>query len=130
MDYAVVKQIHLSAVLLSGLGFATRGWASLHGAAWVGGRSARTLPHVVDTVLLASALTLAWMLRLNPAASPWLTAKILGLLAYIALGMVALRPRYAVALRTGAWAAALLVLGWIASVALLKNPWGVFALLV
>lgn len=130
MDYAVVKQIHLSAVLLSGLGFAARGWASLRGAAWVQGRSARTLPHVVDTVLLASALTMAWMLRLNLAASPWLTAKVLGLLVYIALGMVVLRPRYAFALRSGAWAAALLVLGWIVSVALLKNPWGVFALLI
>ena len=130
MDYAVVKQIHLSAVLLSGLGFAARGWASLRGAAWVQGRSARTLPHVVDTVLLASALTMAWMLRLNLAASPWLTAKVLGLLVYISLGMVVLRPRYAFALRSGAGAAALLVLGWIVSVALLKNPWGVFALLI
>jgi len=129
MDYASVKLMHQSAVALSALGFAIRGRASLHGAAWMHGRSAKTLPHVVDTVLLASALTLAWMLRLNPTGSPWLMAKIVGLLLYIALGMVALRPRYPLALRGGAWAAALLVLGWIASVALLKNPWGVFALL-
>ena len=30
------------------------------------GRAAKSLPHVVDTVLLLSALTLAWMLRLTP----------------------------------------------------------------
>jgi uncharacterized membrane protein SirB2 len=130
MDYASIKLIHQSAVALSALGFTIRGWASLQGAAWVGGRSAKTLPHIVDTVLLASALTLAWMLRLNPANSPWLLTKILGLLLYIALGMVALRPGNHRALRTVAWVAALLVLGWIASVALLKSPWGVFGLLL
>jgi uncharacterized membrane protein SirB2 len=85
---------------------------------------------VVDTVLLASALTLAWMLRLNPVGSAWLSAKILGLLLYIALGMVALRPRFSLAVRALAWAAAMLVLAWIASVGLLKNPWGIFAFVV
>ena len=130
MDYATVKLIHQSAVALSAIGFASRGWASLQGAAWVSSRSAKTLPHVVDTVLLASALTLAWMLRLNPVGSAWLTAKILGLLLYIALGMVALRPRFSLAVRALAWAAAMLVLGWIASVGLLKNPWGFFAFLL
>ena len=39
---------------------------------------AKTLPHLVDTVLLLSALTLAWMLRLTPGNAPWLLAKIVG----------------------------------------------------
>ena len=62
-------------------------------------RCARTLPHLVDTVLLASALAMAWMLRLNPLTTPWLAAKIVGLLLYIALGMLALRPGRPLALR-------------------------------
>lgn len=114
----------MGAVALSATGFAMRGLAALRGAAWVQGRLAKTLPHAVDTVLLLSALRLAWMLGLNPLSTPWLLAKILGLLLYIGLGMVALRPRFAPGARAAAWLAALLVLGWIASVAVTKNPWG------
>ena len=124
MDYLTVKHLHMGAVALSATGFAARGLAGLRGAAWVQGRAARTLPHIVDTVLLLSALTLAWMLRLNPLATPWLLAKIGGLLLYIALGMVALKPRFALPMRAAAWLGALLVLGWMASVAVTKNAWG------
>lgn len=126
MDYATIKLVHQSMVLLSGLGFAVRGIASLRSAHWVQGRLAKTLPHMVDTTLLVSALTLAWFLQLNPVHTPWLMAKILGLLLYIALGMVALRARFSVAVRTSAWVSALVVLCWIASVALTKSPLGFF----
>src|SRR6187549_1182457 len=107
MDYAVVKLIHQSAVALSVTGFFLRGAASLLGAAWVSGRTAKTLPHLVDTVLLGSALALAWML-----------GKIIGLVLYVALGVVALRPGRPMAVRTAAWLAALGVVGWIVSVAM------------
>jgi uncharacterized membrane protein SirB2 len=130
MDYIVIKMLHQSAVILSGLGFAVRGMASLRGAQWTQGRLAKTLPHIVDTVLLLSALTLAGMLRLNPAHAPWLLAKILGLLLYIGLGVVALRVRLPWKVRATAWVLALVVLFWIASVAILKNPWGFLVLVL
>jgi len=95
----------------------------------VRGRLAKTLPHVIDSVLLLSALTLAWMLRLTPSAAPWLLAKIIGLLLYIGLGVVALRPGGPLAVRATAWAAALLTFGWIVSVAVTKNPLGFFGAL-
>lgn len=128
MDYFIVKTIHQTAVVLSVAGFFARGLASLNGAAWVRGRLAKTLPHIVDTVLLASALWLAWMLRLMPSAAPWLTAKIIGLLVYIGLGIVALRPGRPAPVRAAAWVAALLTFGWIVSVALTKNSMGFLAL--
>ena len=124
MDYQTIKTIHIGAVTLSASGFAVRGLAALRGAAWVQGRLAKTLPHVLDTLLLLSALGLVWMLRLNPLLTPWLLAKILGLLLYIGLGMVSLRPRLSPALRATTWLSALLVLGWMASVAVSKNPLG------
>ena len=68
---------------------------------------AKTLPHLVDSVLLLSALTLAWMLRLTPGNAPWLLAKIVGLVVYVALGVVALRPGVSCAVRAAAWVAAL-----------------------
>ena len=126
MDYSTLKLIHQASVVLSVSGFFARGLASFAGAAWARGRVARTLPHIVDTVLLGSALLMAWMLRLTPGAAPWLAAKIVGLLLYIALGILALRPGRPLALRVGAWMAALLTFGWIVSVALTKNPLGIF----
>ena len=127
VDYALVKTVHQGAVALSIAGFFARGAAARAGADWVRGRLARTLPHIVDSVLLVSALTLAWMLRLTPANAPWLLAKILGLLAYIGLGVIALRPGRPLPVRATAWVAALAVVGWIVSVALLKDPRGFFA---
>jgi uncharacterized membrane protein SirB2 len=127
VDYALVKAIHQGAVTLSVCGFFARGLGSLRGARWVQQRAAKTLPHIVDTVLLASAIGLAWMLRLNPAASPWLMAKIVGLVAYVGLGTVALRPSRPVAVRAAAWVAALATVGWIASVAIAKTPLGFLA---
>jgi uncharacterized membrane protein SirB2 len=129
MDYFVVKTIHQGAVALSLSGFFARGLGSLRGAAWVRGRFAKTVPHVVDTVLLLSALTLAWMLRLTPGSAPWLAAKIIGLVVYVGLGVVALKPGRPLRVRAAAWIAALATFGWIVSVAITKNPLGVLALI-
>ena len=85
MDYAAWKLLHQGAVTVSISGFVLRGAASFAGAQWTRGRLARTLPHVVDTLLLLSALVMAWSLRLNPAGTPWLAAKIGGLLLYIGI---------------------------------------------
>jgi uncharacterized membrane protein SirB2 len=128
VDYALLKIVHQGAVVLSLGGFFARGAAGLSGARWVRSRPARTLPHVVDSVLLLSALAMAWMLRLTPGNAPWLTAKVVGLVLYIALGMVALRPGRSLPIRAGAWLAALAVFAWIVSVAILKTPLGFFAL--
>jgi uncharacterized membrane protein SirB2 len=129
MDYSAIKAIHQSAVALSFAGFFARSLGSMRGAAWVRGRLAKTLPHVVDTVLLASAIALAWVLRLNPLQAPWLLAKIIGLVLYIALGMVALKPGRPARVRAAAAIAAMLVFGYIVSVALTRNPLGLLAAL-
>jgi uncharacterized membrane protein SirB2 len=126
MDYALVKLVHQCAVALSISGFFVRGLGALGDAAWVKSRAAKTLPHIVDSVLLLSALTLAWMLRLSPGNAPWLMAKIIGLLVYIGLGMLALKPGRPWGVRATAWVAALFTFGWIVSVALTKQPLGFF----
>ena len=124
MDYAAWKLLHQTLVTLSISGFVLRGMGSFGGAAWARGRTARTLPHAVDSALLLSAVVLAWQLGLNPLRTPWLAAKITGLLLYIGFGMLALRPGRPLRLRIAAWLAALLCFGWIVSVALSKNPLG------
>lgn len=129
MDYVTLKLVHQSAVGLSIFGFLLRCTASLSGASWVRGKPARTLPHVLDTVLLASALGLAWILRLNPATTPWLLAKIVGLVLYVALGMMALKPGRSRRVRCIACLAALACFAQIVATAITKDPTGLFALL-
>lgn len=123
MDYALIKTLHVSAAVLSITGFLARGLGALAGAQWVRSRAARSLPHVVDTVLLLCGLSLAWMLRLSPHAAPWLAAKLIALVVYIGLGMVALKPGRPVKLRAVALAGALLAVGYIVAVALGKQAW-------
>lgn len=57
-------------------------------AAWL-----RVLPHVIDTLLLISALTLVVWSQQYPFVRPWLTAKVCALVVYILLGVVALRGK-------------------------------------
>lgn len=130
MDYPTLKLIHQTAVALSFAGFVLRGQAALRGQDWVRRRAARTWPHLIDTVLLGSAIALAWMASLPPWQVPWLGAKVIGLLVYIGLGTVALKPGRSLRVRTAAWVAALLAFGYIVSVALTKDPAGALAWLL
>lgn len=122
--YLALKHFHITCVVLSGAGFFLRGWWSVTGSPLLAARLTRWLPHLIDTCLLASAIGLAWMAGQYPFVHAWLTAKVLGLLAYIGLGSVALRPGRPRAVRLAAWLAALAVFSFIVSVALTKNPLG------
>jgi len=130
MDYGVLKMIHESAATLSFAGFFARGIGMLGDAAWVRHRVSKTLPHLVDTVLIVSAVWLAWLLRLTPSNAPWISAKIAGLLVYIGIGMVALRFGRTKGVRASAWVLAMLVFAWIVSVAITKDPRGFVSFVV
>jgi uncharacterized membrane protein SirB2 len=125
--YAALRQLHRACAVLSIAGFALRWAAGLAGQAWVRQRAARTLPHVVDTVLLGSALALAVGAGFTPANAPWLVTKVVLLLVYIGLGLLALSPRRPRGLRVAAGAAALLVAGHIVAVAFVKHSAGLLA---
>jgi uncharacterized membrane protein SirB2 len=83
----------------------------------------RVLPHVVDTVLLASALCLAYALGWSGTRG-WLPAKLGGVVAYIALGSVAVKRGPTLSVRRAAFIGALLAFAYAASVALSKSPYG------
>jgi uncharacterized membrane protein SirB2 len=128
MDYASLKIFHVAAVALSVTGFAVRALGALAGADWVRRRAARTLPHVLDSLLLLSGLALLWMLRLSPHQAPWLAAKLVGLVVYIALGVIALRPATAKGVRAVSAVLAVATVAWMVSVARSKNPMGALAM--
>ena len=78
-------------MLLSGALFFARGTSVLAGASWPMRKPVRLTSYAIDSVLLAAALALAAILPVGLFANGWLTAKIVLLLAYIALGTFALK---------------------------------------
>lgn len=124
-----VKSIHVGSVCLSIAGFLARGVLMLRGSPLLKARFVRIAPHVLDTVLLASALWLCWLLGQYPFVQGWLTAKVLGLLAYIVLGTIALRRGRSRRVRAAAFAAALATVAYVVTVAIAHDPRGPLALL-
>jgi len=122
VSYLALKHLHVTCVVLSGLGFCLRGWWMLHESPLGQHRLTRVVPHIVDSLLLGSALTMAWMSSQYPFVNGWLTAKFLGLLAYILLGMMALKRGRTRAIRARFLVLALLAYAYIVSVALTRNP--------
>ena len=124
--YAEIRLVHIAAVLASGGLFFVRGLV----LAW-GARTLtvllRYLSFAIDTVLLTAALMLMTIVRQYPFVDAWLTAKVLLLVLYIALGLVAFRGAGNPALRLGSWVAALAVYAFIISIARAHNPLGIFA---
>jgi uncharacterized membrane protein SirB2 len=78
--------------------------------------------HIVDTILLASAIALAVMIRQYPFAAPWITAKVVALVLYIVLGSIALKHGRTPRIRIAAWIAAQCVFAYIVWVAIHKDP--------
>lgn len=126
--YVQIRTVHIWAVTASGLLFALRGGAfNLLGANWPRALPVRLLSWSIDTILLTAALMLMTVVRQYPFVDPWLTVKVLLLVVYIGLGTLAFaaaRPRPA---RIGFWIAALVVFGFIATVARAHHPLGLFS---
>lgn len=120
--YLWVKYLHVGCVILSLSGFAARGALMLVGSPLLNARWVRVAPHVVDTLLLASAAWLAWALEQYPFVHGWLTAKVLGLLAYIGFGMVALRRGRTKGVRAAFFALACASAAYVVWVALTRDP--------
>lgn len=125
MTYLALKHLHMTCVALSASGFCLRALWMLTGSPLLQKRLTRVLPHVVDSLLLASAIGLAVWSGQYPLVEPWLTAKVGGLLVYIVCGSIALKRGKTPRQRALFAALALLALGYIISVALTRQvlPW-------
>lgn len=124
LSYFAVKHMHVICVVLSGAGFALRGFWMMVDSPLLQCRRGRVIPHLVDTVLLASAVWLAFTSHQYPFKDDWLTAKLGGLVLYILLGALALRHGRTKSQRVLALVTALAVFGWIVSVAVSRQPQG------
>ena len=119
--YFAIKNLHVTCVVFSATGFLLRGLWMVTGSPLLRHKLTRVLPHIIDSLLLLSAIALAVMIQQYPFSAGWVTAKVFGLLAYILLGTVALKRGRTLGMRVAAFVAALLVYAWIVSVAITKN---------
>jgi uncharacterized membrane protein SirB2 len=126
VNYLALKHLHITFAVLSGSFFLLRGVWMLLDSPLLQRRWVRIVPHVVDTLLLASALGLVFWSGQYPFVQSWLTAKVLALLAYIVLGTVALKRGKTKGIRTFALLAALATFAYIVAVALTRRADVVF----
>ena len=126
--YGELRFLHIAAALASGAGFTLRGAWMLVDSPRLGARWVRVVPHVVDTLLLVSALALVFASGQFPGALPWLNAKVVALLAYVGCGLFALR-RGRKAVRVLCFVLALACYAYIVTTARTRDPQGVLALL-
>ncbi len=122
MAYGFLKQFHLATIAITLTLFVLRGVWMMADSPRLQARWVRIVPHVNDTLLLASGLSLAVLLGQYPLENGWLTAKLFALILYIVLGTVALKAGRTKGMRIAAWIAALLVFGYMVAVAVTRAP--------
>jgi len=92
--YELLKTLHIFLALLSGLGFALRGFIRLVLNRPLAHPLVRFGPHLIDTLLLASGVALWMILGLSPLSAGWFGVKLLIIVVYIVLGISAFRIRH------------------------------------
>jgi len=120
--FSLLKIIHISTVVFTGSYFFIRGLALINHQQWYKEIRARKVSRYNDTTLLLSGMGMAALMEQYPFIDAWLTAKILLIVIYIILGMLALYWLQSWKQKILAGLAALLVYGYIVGIALSKNP--------
>jgi uncharacterized membrane protein SirB2 len=125
--YLVLRHVHIGCAILTIAMFVLRGALMLADSLWQRNVVLRYLPHAVDTLLLTSALMLTTVIHQYPFGASWLTAKVVLLVVYVVLGSIALKRGRTRAIRTAAFVAALLTVGFLVTVARSHHPLGILA---
>ncbi|AZG74428.1 SirB2 family protein [Shewanella livingstonensis] len=89
--YPAVKHTHMMLVAMSVIFFIVRFVLHLRQSPIMEKKFVKVAPHVIDTFLLLSGFTLCFMIKQYPFVDPWMTEKITCVVAYIALGVMALK---------------------------------------
>jgi uncharacterized membrane protein SirB2 len=118
----IAKSIHMITLTITIVGFILRGILMLRESPLLNAKPVKILPHVNDTLLLVSALWAGALINQYPFVDAWLTAKIMGALAYIVFGAFALTYGKTKQVRITCFILALLCFGYVVAVAATKNP--------
>ena len=121
--YGFWYSLHVVCVYLSLAGFLLRGYWLFADSPLRHARLTRILPHVIDTLLLVGAIGLVWVTHQYPFVHGWVTVKVLALLLYIGLGLLAFRFADGRTARVAAFVGAVLAFLYMLSVAYSRQPW-------
>ena len=124
--YLIIKNTHLTLVTISLLLFSIRGLMMVLKNENYRHRIFRVLPPLVDTLLLASGVSLMVILQQYPTTVSWLAVKLSALIIYILLGVVALNRVNNYRLQVISFIAAVSVVLFMVSVAINHHPLGIF----
>lgn len=119
--YLGLKHLHLTCITLSLLLFTLRFYWRQQNPTMLQKKWVKILPHSIDTLLLSSAIGMAWIASISPFAHPWLAAKILALFAYIVAGTFAIKRAQNWPAQIVSFVLALLCFSYIIMVALSKQ---------
>jgi len=89
---SILPQLHATLAFVSFTGFLLRAWWTLWREKPLARLWRRTLPDLLDTLLLTTGLLL-FFTRGHSLAEGWLALKLVAVVGYIALGFAALRLR-------------------------------------
>ncbi|MDB6060696.1 MAG: regulator SirB [Verrucomicrobiaceae bacterium] len=120
--YFALKHIHVLCAVISIVGFIIRGALRLANSSVLQKKWIRIVPHIIDTLLLLSAIGLTITIHQYPITTDWLSAKLIGLIVYIGLGVVTLRTAKTQPVRIVAYLLAIVTFGYVAAVAVTKSP--------
>lgn len=128
--YPQIKWAHVACVLASGALFLLRGLLVQAGRPWLAmAAPVRWLSYSIDSALLTAALMLLTILPGAMFANGWLTAKLVLLVAYVALGTFALRRGRTARTRAICYVLALAVYAFMLTIARSHHPLGALATL-
>lgn len=89
--YLFAKHLHLTVVVISIALFILRFIWLTRSSGMLQKKWVKIVPHVVDTLLLGSAIALCFILAFNPLEQTWLLHKIVAVIIYILVGFWTLK---------------------------------------
>lgn len=120
---STIKILHTIFALVSISGFIYRGLLKLNQSDTLQKKWLKISPHIIDTLLLSSAIYLVFASQQYPDGFNWVTAKICALLLYILFGLFTLRISKTRGGVIVSFILAILTFTYIVSVALTKQVW-------
>ena len=125
MSYLFLKHLHMTCAVLTLISFSLRGFWMFIDSPLLQKKAVRVLPHIIDSLLLASAIALTITIQQYPVHDAWLSAKVAALIAYIIFGTFALKRGRTQTIRATCFVISLLIFAYIIAVARTHQaiPW-------
>ncbi|PCI77570.1 MAG: regulator SirB [SAR86 cluster bacterium] len=120
--YLPIKTAHMSLAMISLLGFIIRGWWAINSSALLQQRWVKNAPHIVDTLLLTTAVLLMIILGQHPGNQGWILAKLIALVFYIGFGTLAIKRAPTRATKILFFGLAIATFAYIIGVAIAHHP--------